>query len=71
VFARILEAIRPTQLEVERLATQETQLASEARFRPICAGPVAAVLIIGFIGLAAIPLGAWRLLRAGTRTDGG
>ena len=70
MVAKIGDLIRPTQAEIEELATQETSLEYRDKFRPICAGPVAAAAIIGFAGLAAVPVGLWRMLRAVTRTDG-
>jgi len=70
VVAQIVDLIRPSQAEIEDLAARETQLATLSGFSPICRGPVFAVAVLVFIGLAAMPAVLWRIVTAKRRMAG-
>jgi len=59
-----LGALKPRDEEVLALAEKESRPDLASAFRPICRGPVFAVVAIALVGLASIPAMALRLVKS-------
>lgn len=60
-----LSFLKPTDAEIRKLAIDETDPRKAHLFAPIENGPLVAVLMLVFVGLAAIPAQIWRIPRRG------
>lgn len=58
-----MQLLQPGPDEIERLALRETDPSHYAEFEPITRGPVAAVVIVLAVGMAAVLVTPFRLLR--------
>ena len=50
-----LDFLKPSDREIRELAEREASPAAAGEFGPICRGPVVAVLLIAWAGLASLP----------------
>lgn len=50
-----LDFLKPTDEEIRELADREVTPAHIAEFEPICRGPLVAVLLIAWAGVASLP----------------
>ena len=58
-----LSFLKPTDPEIRRLAIEETDHTRSSGFAPFEKGPLFAVLVLAFVGIAAVPAQIWRGLR--------
>ncbi len=49
------EFLKPSEEEIRDLALRETDPRYAAEFAPICRGPVAAVLLLMWVGVCSVP----------------
>ncbi|HEY3740447.1 MAG TPA: hypothetical protein VGL53_11415 [Bryobacteraceae bacterium] len=60
--------LKPTDQEIRELALRETDPARVGSFQPYTKGPLVALLILAGVGIAAIPMTLYRLLRRSLTT---
>jgi len=58
-----LNVLRPTERELEDMARAETDPALYPSFKPICRGPIFAILALAFAGIMALVALPTRALR--------
>jgi hypothetical protein len=57
-----LDRLKPDEAEIRQAALRETDPRFATEFEPFTKGPLAALLILAAVGIAAVPLTVWRLL---------